>query len=240
VKVSEELDILIKLQEIDNKIRQLRANINSAEERRKKIEEEFEKQAFEIRQIQQANKQASSNRLKLEAKIAEVTSHLQRAERNLRNAHNQKEYEAAMREADVLRKQLSGLETEMLEKIEKIEETERVLKQRAEEIASLETKRRSALDEFEASLEKDQLELKAISKKREELFSRLTPLTAQIYETLVGRTGVAVVKVLNDSCSYCFMTIRPQVIVELRRGEKIVTCESCTRILYIASVEATA
>jgi predicted nucleic acid-binding Zn-ribbon protein len=30
----------------------------------------------------------------------------------------------------------------------------------------------------------------------------------------------------------CRMTIRPQVFSDIRRGESLITCESCGRILY--------
>lgn len=241
-EVSKEIEVLIRLQEIDNRIRQLAKQIETADVRRQNLEQEFEKQAIEIRKVQQTNRQANEERLKLEAKIAEVNSHLQRAERNLRNAHNQKEYEAAVREVDSLRKQLSNLETQMLEKIETIEQTESILKERAEEIETFESKRKAALEEFEIQLEKDKAEIEIKKRERDELFSKLTSRTAEIYIRLIHRSrdGIAVAKVVQESCSACFMKIRPQIIVELKRAEKIVTCESCARILYITSVEVTA
>ncbi|MCS6874366.1 MAG: C4-type zinc ribbon domain-containing protein [Acidobacteriota bacterium] len=240
--MSREIDILIRLQEVDNRIRQLTKQIETANIRRENLEQEFEKQATEIRKIQQTHKQANAERLKLEAKMAEVQSHIKRAERNLRNSHNQKEYEAAVREMDSLRKQLSGIETEMLEKIEIIEETEKILKERAEEIEAFEGKKSAALEEFELQLEKDKNELEIKKREKEELISKLTRGTAEVYLRLVNRSkdGIAVAKVVGESCSACFMRVRPQMIVELKRAEKIITCESCTRILYIASVEITA
>ena len=41
-------------------------------------------------------------------------------------------------------------------------------------------------------------------------------------------------EVVNGSCSACFMSLRPQMQVEVKRGDQIITCESCTRILYVA------
>ena len=32
-----------------------------------------------------------------------------------------------------------------------------------------------------------------------------------------------------------FMSLRPQVALEVKRGDQIMTCESCTRILYVAT-----
>ena len=51
--------------------------------------------------------------------------------------------------------------------------------------------------------------------------------------TTRSRDGIAVAEVKNGSCSACFMKLRPQVLVELKLGGEIITCESCTRILYI-------
>ena len=50
-----------------------------------------------------------------------------------------------------------------------------------------------------------------------------------------SRDGIAVAEVVNGSCSACFMSLRPQMSLEVKRGDAIITCESCTRILYIAS-----
>jgi uncharacterized protein len=36
----------------------------------------------------------------------------------------------------------------------------------------------------------------------------------------------------NRSCTACFMSLRPQVMAEIRRGEEVLTCDNCGRILY--------
>jgi predicted nucleic acid-binding Zn-ribbon protein len=30
----------------------------------------------------------------------------------------------------------------------------------------------------------------------------------------------------------CFMALRPQMMAQVRRGEELVTCDNCNRILY--------
>jgi predicted nucleic acid-binding Zn-ribbon protein len=41
----------------------------------------------------------------------------------------------------------------------------------------------------------------------------------------------------NGSCSACFMSLRPQVMSEVRLGEEIITCDNCNRILYYVPTE---
>ncbi|MBA2356614.1 MAG: hypothetical protein H0V80_18335 [Acidobacteria bacterium] len=43
-----------------------------------------------------------------------------------------------------------------------------------------------------------------------------------------------VVELRNDSCSGCNVRLRQMLTTDIRRGEKIVQCESCTRILFVA------
>ena len=48
-----------------------------------------------------------------------------------------------------------------------------------------------------------------------------------------SRDGIAVAEVVNGSCSACFMSLRPQMQLEIKTNDKIITCESCARILYV-------
>ena len=60
---------------------------------------------------------------------------------------------------------------------------------------------------------------------------------------LVGRADarnppsniVAVAEARNRSCTACFMSLRPQVMAEIRRGEEVLTCDNCGRILYFVA-----
>ena len=47
-----------------------------------------------------------------------------------------------------------------------------------------------------------------------------------------GRAGVAIAEVLQGRCSKCNITIRPQFMQELKRGDSVMVCESCKRMLY--------
>lgn len=230
-----ELEKLIELQKTDTKLRTLKKAIESAEQRRAGIEQEFERHASSIREIQAKRDAAQTERASLEKQISENKTYLERANRNLKNSQNQKEYETAMREADALQKQINTLETKALEKMTESEEVEKVLSERSEEINSLETNRGEALADFDAEVSKNRAEFEAESKKRHDVFVTLPPQMASVYNRLAQRSrdGIAVAEVVNGSCSACFMKLRPQMQVELKTSNRIITCESCTRILYI-------
>ena len=232
-----ELEKLVELQKTDTNIRKLKKAIDTADQRRAEIEQEFERHAFEIRTIQSRAEQARTERNNLEKQIAEAKASLERANRNLKNAQNQKQYEAAVREADTLQKQISTLETQVLEKMTTVEEVEGVLQARAEEIASIEINRQKTISDFDVEIENHRKEFEEESRKRQEVFVTLPPQLASVYNRMATRSrdGIAVAEVKNGACSACFMSLRPQMLVEIKTTDKIITCESCTRILYIES-----
>lgn len=237
-----ELEKLIELQKTDTNIRRLKKSIETADQRRASIEQEFEQHAFEIREIQKKSETANTGRADLERQIAEAKTQLERADRNLKNAQDQKQYETAMRDADVLHKKISALETEVLEKLTTIEEVDKVLSERADEISSLQGDREKALADFQAQLDADKAELASETENRAKVFETLPKNLASVYDRLATRSrdGIAVAEVKNGSCSACFMKLRPQVLVEIKMSDQIITCESCTRILYIISERQTA
>ena len=236
-----ELEKLIDLQKTDTNIRRLKQQIETAETRRADIEQEFEQHAFSIREIQGKRDKLHAERADLEKQIAENKTYLERADRNLKHAQNQKEYETAMRETDALQKQIAAFETQIVEKMTGIEEVEKELDERAEEISSIDAKRAAALNEFETGLNASKKDFEADTKKREAVFETLPAQLASIYNRMAQRSrdGIAVAAVVNGSCSACFMSLRPQMQVEVRKGDQIITCESCTRILYTPSKEET-
>lgn len=234
-----ELQKLVELQKTDTNIRQLKQSIQTAETRRADIEQEFEQHAFSIREIQGRRDGLHADRANLEKQIAENKTYLERAERNLKHAQNQKEYETAMRETDALQKQIASFETQDLEKITEIEAVEKELEDRADEINSLEGKRKEALDAFDAEVARDKKELAKETERREAVFKTLPERLASVYNRLVvrSRDGIAVAEVVKGACSACFMSLRPQMQLEVKRGQEIITCESCSRILYVPAKE---
>lgn len=232
-----ELSNLIELQKTDNRLRELRNKIETADERRAELQEEFEQHASSIREIQNKLESAKHAKSELEKQIIEAKTSHERADRNLKTAQDQKQYEAAMRAIDTLDRQISKFETEVLEQLEIIDEVNGVLEERADEIANLEGDWEKTIGGFESELASEKKELDRLTALRKEVFSRLPDRLAAVYDRLVSRSrdGIAVAEVTNGSCSACFMSLRKQVVVELNTTNDIITCESCTRILYIAN-----
>ncbi len=90
------------------------------------------------------------------------------------------------------------------------------------QIAALETQileQMEALEQAEASLTERAGEIASLNSDRE-------------------GDGVAVAEARNGACMACFMALRPQAMAQVRRGEEVVTCDNCNRILYYAPADS--
>jgi predicted nucleic acid-binding Zn-ribbon protein len=237
-----ELDKLIELQKTDTNLRRLKRSIDTSEARRAEIEQEFEQHAFSVREIQTRRDDLNAKRADLEKQIAENKTYLERAERNLKHAQNSKEYETAMRETDALQKQIAAFETQTVETMESLEAAEKELVERAEEIETLDSKRSAALAEFDQALKKEKAEFNAETEHRKTAFATVPARLASVYDRLAQRSrdGIAVAEVVSGACSACYMQLRPQVVLNVKKGDEIVLCENCSRILYMPKRESEA
>lgn len=231
-----ELQQLVALQNLDTSIRKLQAELEAIPQRRAEIESEFDQRAFEIRALENARDEARASRTRLEAEVGEQRVRVERAEKNLMSSKKQDEYTAAIREADAARKQISTLETQILEQMEGLEKAETSLTERAEEIASLNSDRVARLQEFDDETRQQADRLAVNRTERERLVAALPKAMGAQYVRIVARIrdGIAVAEARNGACMACFMALRPQAMAQVRRGDEIVTCENCNRILYYA------
>jgi predicted nucleic acid-binding Zn-ribbon protein len=238
--VKAELQQLIALQNLDTTIRKLEQDQQAIPERRAEIEREFDQRAFEIRALENRRDEAKHTRARLENEVVEQRGRAERAERNLMSSKKQDEYTAAIREADAARKQISALETQILEQLEQLEQAETKLTERADEIAGMNSDRDAKLKAFDDETGTIDQRLATARKEREELFANLPKATSTLYSRIKARIrdGVAVAEARNRSCSACFMSLRPQVMAEIRRGEDIITCDNCGRILFYVPSES--
>ncbi len=236
-----ELQKLVALQNLDTSIRKLEKDLEAIPERRAEIEREFDQRAFEIRALENRRDDAKVSRARLENEVVEQRGRAERAERNLMSSKKQDEYTAAIREADAARKLIAALETQILEQMEILDQAEAALTERADEIAGLNSDREARLETFDEETRIQSEQLVTARTERDRLFGNLPKPMSALYARISARIrdGIAVAEARNRSCSACFMSLRPQVMTEIRRGAEVITCDNCGRILYYVPADST-
>ena len=232
-----ELEQLVALQNVDMGIRRLQSELESIPRRRAEIESEFDQRAFEFKALQLTGETARGARAGLDRELAEQRVRMEKAERDLMASNNAKVYEAAIRERDAAKKHISELETKVLEQMEAAETAERTLAEREPEFARLRAEHEERLRAFEEQTRAWSEDLEERRRERERMFAALPPGIKATYQRIVARIrdGVALAEARNGSCSACFMALRPQLMSQIRRGDEIIICDNCNRILYYAT-----
>lgn len=236
--MNSELSHLITLQDADVEIKQLKEEIESLPARRESLERQFAESVKEYLGIKQELEDAQVSRRRLEIELDQEQQKHQKFKNDLMKATNEREYTTAVREIDVARKAISALETKVLKLMERIEKLDAQVAERTPEMESRRVEVDRQLKEWLAAADTNQQRLETLRAERGAKMQSLSPVARATYERLSRmRSGFALAEARDYSCMACRMKIRPQVFADIRKGDSIITCESCGRILYF-KVEA--
>ncbi|MBO0858920.1 MAG: hypothetical protein J2P21_10700 [Chloracidobacterium sp.] len=238
--MNSELSHLISLQDVDIVIKRLTEEVESLPTRSDQLERQFAEAFKEYLAIKRELEDAQAARRRLEGELDLEQQKSQKFKNDLMKATNEREYATAVREIDVARKAISAFETEVLKLMERIEKLESQVTERAPEMESRRIEIDRQLKEWNESAGESRRKLEALKTERDTRMKALGQEARSTYQRLSRmRSGLALAEARDYSCMACRMTIRPQVFSDIRRGESIITCESCGRILYYKSEPAT-
>ena len=174
----------------------------------------------------------------LEVELKENQALLDAADARIKRIKTNKEYLAMQREIDLAKKRKADLEEQVLTIMEKIEkktsERERIR-------TSFETDK-VILDEKMGKLNTLMKELDAVLAEYKGKDDRLRKIVDKSllskYDRIKqSKKGLAVVECFEGVCRGCHMHIQPQLFNELIRGDRLINCPACQRILYVKAEE---
>jgi predicted nucleic acid-binding Zn-ribbon protein len=236
--VSPDLEKLINLQDIDVRIFDLTDRLNAIPAEREKLEAQFRQQAADYLSLEEGITASKSERRRIELDLADYEQTHEKFKADLMKVRNQKEYQTIIREIDATKKSISALETEALQYMEKIENLEKEIAERAPEFAN----RRAEVDQTLAALADESARIEQqiadLRGEREKIAEHVAPRMLSIYNRVAQtRKGRAMSEARGEKggtgkCSACNMSLRPQVFSDIRRGDEIITCDNCARILF--------
>ena len=231
--MEEKMKMLIALQDCDIQVRDIQIK---KEKGPKKIERLKQKLAVVEDQLEKdANRLEAYTREKRQAEqeIEETENRLKKANIKLSNIKSNKEYQAALKEIDDLKKEKLLLEDRVIDIMEQMEALEVKYATSREEVEG--TRQQFELDHNEIlkilkSLKQD---LDEIEKERMRFSQTVAPELLRRYDYLrTHKGGIGVSPVIKGVCQACHLGIPPQEFNELIRGDKLMTCPNCTRIIY--------
>ena len=228
-----ELSKLFELQELDLEIQRVADRLASIPVERELIETKYTEQAAEFLELKEQYERNIATRKQFETELAETQLSHDKYKQDLMRVRNEKEYSTALREIDATKKLISTLETEILKAIESAEKLETDLKVHEPEIE----RKREEMNRDLGALMRESAELDSVmasvNGRRGQLTSSIPNNLLAMYERVAkSRRGQALSEVVDGTCTACRMRMRPKVFSDVRRGDQLITCDNCSRILY--------
>lgn len=233
--MNSQLKFLIELQKLDRRIFQILDAQQKAPELLQSAESPLQDILSRLKALQSIGESLVTQQRGFERELATQEDLLYKVRNRLSELKTNKEYQAHLYEIEQARKKKDSIEESLLEVMGRAEENDKATKE-------LEEQSSEAQKLFE--VEKCRLEANSI-----ELVNELTdleqqqnvvadtvekPLLVRYNRLKTMRKGFAVAEVQDGTCGGCRLQIPPQLVADVRRGDKLMDCSYCRRILFMA------
>lgn len=140
-------------------------------------------------------------------------------------------YTALLAEMEQARQAISDAETRVLEAMEVIEESRTGLQAQEAQVRGVLERIDAQERDYESRGKALETEIGVLQGRRGELATGIEAALLARYEKIASRRSPAVAIVSGEICQGCRVGIPPQLFIEILKGEVLVTCGSCMRIL---------
>jgi predicted nucleic acid-binding Zn-ribbon protein len=224
----------IRLQIIDDRAAVLTKEIAALPKHIAEIEKKLEGHQKRVDVDRAALVANQKERKGLEGDIQVQEQKISKLKNQMMEAKNNEQYNAFKHEIEFCQKEISRFEDRILETMGDSESLDKNVKA-AEAALSVEKKQvESEKKQAQDRTVADKAEIAELMQERVKIAAVITPKVLSEYERIrKGRAGVAIAEAIDGRCSKCHITLRPQFLQELKRGDAIMVCESCKRMLYV-------
>ena len=230
-----ELEQLLILQDREQKIRQIRTEIETVPLRRKSLEAQLAESKASVETLRQRVRQAEVDRKRLELDVGTRAESVSRLKTQQYQTRKNDEFQAIGHEIERYENEIRMIEDDELELMVLADKIKADLA--AEETKAAATRdsiaRQTAdLDEKSKALES---QLQGLTTERSNLATKIDEDLLAGFERLFKSKGdAAVVAIEHGVCTGCHMKVTTATAAGVKAGKEIVNCENCGRILYDA------
>ncbi|HTV06794.1 MAG TPA: C4-type zinc ribbon domain-containing protein [Acidobacteriaceae bacterium] len=232
--MNDELFALVQLQDTDQNISRLRAEIAALPKQLAALEEKLIWQRARADQATKAIREEETKRRRLESDLKDVQQKIAKFREQSSSVKTNEQFHALQHEVGFAEEEIRKIEDRELESMERSEALEKQLKAAQQELADnlkvVEIEKESA----RKATEELQKRLTALQGDRARLREQISEGNLASYDRIASSRGTALARVDGQRCLACQMALRPQLWNEVRGG-KLTPCESCGRLLYFDS-----
>ena len=228
-----DIEQVTRLQSLDLKIADLQREIAALPKYISQIEKALESHLRRLDADRAALVGNQKERKRLEDDIKVHEQKVSKLKDQMLQAKNNEQYKAFQNEIDFAGNAIRKCEDGILDLMTESEPLDVNVKKA--EAALKEEKRQVDAEKVLAQQRtaEDQKQLDQLQAERKQVAATVNPQTYSAYERVKKKwRGLALAEAQDGRCGACQISLRPQFYQELRRGDSLMFCESCGRILY--------
>ncbi len=231
--MNEEIKQLTELQVIDLEIAKLDAEIDAEQSALAKREKAFNERQTSTEELKEKIEAAETQRKEIEAVLADELSRIKERQSKMMQVQTNREYQSLLKEIEDGKKRIKEKEEEVVRIMEASEANAKIMAE--QESLTADEKKDLAAESAKVKKHAGEIETKKakIAVKRDAMAKNIKTAALRKYDMLrTRRNGKAVVGVVNGICQGCFMSIPPQHFNDILKGDRILNCPTCQRILF--------
>jgi hypothetical protein len=232
--MKEQIDILIRLQRIETETDRIKSTLIAVSKRFESIEaglKEFERTIEDQESIINELKKKYRD---FESDTKMNLERVKKTQAKLRSVKTNKEYQSFLKEIEDVNAKNSKIEDKMIECLDRMDETEKIIATKKDEYLQLSDRVKSEKETINQEAGQGKKRLAELETDRKVVSGMVDPELLKKYFMIKEQNqgGLAIVPVKDAVCHGCNVNLPPQLYNELHRCDTLRFCPNCHRIVY--------
>jgi predicted nucleic acid-binding Zn-ribbon protein len=233
LRMLQEIEQLLIMQDRDRKIRALKAELKASPMERKEWEDKLAAANRQLEAVKLKGKELEVERKKLENEAQSKRDTIAKYQTQKFQTRKNEEFQALTNEITRYERDVSLIEDRELELMESAEQMKVTIATSEKEAASVKEQVARQLAKLVEKADAIQAQLKDLEAERAKLAGAVEEDLLDTYTRLFTSKGDnAVVPLEHEVCMGCHMKLTTQTAVKVKGRRDVVHCEQCGRILY--------
>ena len=227
-----DIEKLLELQVADKEIRRLQEEVAALPKRVAVIEQKLAGTKAHLEKVRAVAKSDDANRKKFEANIKDLQGKISKYRDQSLDVKTNEQYKALLHEIEFAEAEVRLNEDRILEVMVNVDMRDKEVKAAEAELKAETAEIEKEKEDARRVTAEDQKKLSEWNAKRDSLRHGISEDVLRQYERVAKFRGTGLAEVRDQKCTGCQVKLRPQTYNEVRNGEKVMICESCSRVYY--------
>jgi len=230
--VREQFQLLITLQQVDDRLRVLALEEQALPQRLQVYEAACRTAREEVTQVQALIERQERQQRAFERELTQHQEAIQKTQSKAREVKTNKEHSAILTEIDAGKQRLAALEDQLLLLMEETEQQRQAQQEQEHQVQVALHKLAEQQQHVQQQQETVRNTIHAEQARRQQMVTSLdSGLYAQYQKVAMQQGGRSVAQIQEGVCSGCHLKLPPQLVSEIRLQTQLYTCPHCRLML---------